>query len=357
MPVMGWDERWDALMRAEAALSGAELALARVSGVHRGAFDVMAASPQGAPGDVAKVGLSDPRHARDQEEWPPVVGDWVVLDREGAVRRILPRRSLLERPSVSRDSVRQRIAANVDVALVVEPLVPEPSLGRIERLVAIALSAGIEPWIVLTKADLVGPEVSGPLAGELECRFGNVRVTSDRDPGSVQALLRDLPDGATAILLGRSGGGKSTLTNLMLGTSQRVQQVRESDHKGRHTTTGRHLISGERLVVIDNPGIRAIGAAPDPDSIDRVFPDIAELAAACRFSNCTHTSEPGCAVIRAVEDGIVDVAALDRYERMQREARRTELRQDARLAREAERGASRDGKAGRRAMMRNKGRR
>ncbi len=365
---LGWDERWSAYVQVaamNAPMSGQArdgLCPARVVAVHRGGIEVLPLPDGGAePGPALAVGLKAPGHATHGEEWPPIVGDWVALQPGGGagpvIRSILPRRSYLERPSASGRSVGQPIAANVDVVLIAEPMDPGPSVGRIERLTALARSAGAQAWLVLTKADLADPESVAQACRRLGMITDEALAVSASDPRALQALRDRLAQGMTAVLLGRSGAGKSTLTNALLGTDLATQEVRASDSKGRHTTTSRQLIAGQGISIIDTPGIRALAATADGQAIDETFRDLVELAAGCRYADCTHTSEPDCAVRQAVASGGAEADRLERYQRMVRESSRLDLRRNARLLREEQRRATRRDSRGRRGTMRLKGRR
>lgn len=368
MSVVGWDERWAAYLRVAELNVGAptgRLRAGRVIAAHRGACDVLIVDEAGIPRDTTvRVDLEIPGNCRGDEAWPPVVGDWVALDgtddsesvddsdRTGVrafIVAILPRRTYLTRPAVGRAALEQPICANIDVVLIVEPALPAPSRGRIERFIALALSSGARPWLVLTKADLEGSYDMSLLGDGCE----EVAAVDARSEESI-APLADMLDG-TVVLVGRSGAGKSTLANTLLGVTQAVGAVRESDYKGRHTTTRRQLISGENFALVDTPGVRALGATTDMDAIDDTFADIAALAESCHFSNCRHGSERGCAVQQACADGNLDPLRLERYLRMMGESERLRTRSETRTARHQERRASKENTRGRRETMRLKG--
>ena len=261
----------------------------------------------------------------------PTVGDWVaVVDASGSgqldIRAVLPRTSLLRRRSAD-ETGDQSLAANVELVLITCGVDRPLKAGRVQRVAAQVWDAGATPVLVLTKAaDLDAYDLP-----RLELEHPGVHVipTAALEGVGVDEL-RSTIAGRTAMLIGESGAGKSTLTNALLGATQiRTGAVRSGDHKGRHTTTARqlHLLPGaEGGVVIDTPGIRTVGLAADSESVDAVFSELLAFAGECRFSDCGHLREPGCAVLAALDDGRL---ARDRYEawrRLQREAAAAELR-------------------------------
>jgi ribosome biogenesis GTPase len=283
---LGWDEEW-----AAAAPEG--LVPARVVAVHRGRVRVAGAEGEES---VPVAGAVD-----DQ----PVVGDWVGLG-EGAVRAILPRRTALEREGGA-------LVANVDLAILVTSMNRDLNLRRLERFVAIARGGGIAPLVVLTKGDL-SPDPAGE-ADRVRERLGvDVIALSAHDGWGVPALRAALEPRRTAVLVGMSGVGKSTLVNLLLGEErQKTLEVREDD-RGRHATTHRELfVLSEGGLLIDTPGVRSPALA-SAEGVEEAFDDIAELARGCRFSDCRHEDEPGCAV-----RGAVSADRLESWRKLQRE--------------------------------------
>jgi ribosome biogenesis GTPase len=302
----------------------------RVAAAHRAAFDVWTeAGPVRSrlPGRLMHEGLD------------VAVGDWVGLS-DGLIRAVLPRRSAIVRNAASdahRRTEGQTLAANVDVAFVVSSLGPDLEPRRIERYLVTIWESGASPEIVLTKADRL--DDPWELAAEVEAVAIGVplHVVSAVTGDGCDALRARIPAGATAVLLGSSGVGKSTLVNLWLGEEVMVtRETREDDDEGRHTTTHRQLLElpGGGLV-IDTPGLRElqlwdVGSA----ALDATFADVEELAADCRFGDCTHTHEPGCAVLAAVETGEVPRERLDSWRKLQRELRAIAMRHDAVLRKE-----------------------
>lgn len=274
----------------------------------------------------------------DGEDVAPTVGDDVLLtEDEGGLHvvRVLHRRSALVRDSAGRTSRTQALAANVDVVLVVEHLDPEPDLGRVERLLTLAWRSGAQPVVVLTKADLV-PDAERLRLAVADVALGvdvhALSVTGQVGLDPVRALLSP---GVTLVAVGPSGAGKSTLVNALADAEVMSTGERRADGRGRHTTTHRELVGlpgGAWL--IDTPGIRGVGLVADADALDTTFADVAELAEGCRFGDCSHTREPGCAVQEAVADGTLPARRLDSWRRLAREAAYQARRVDARLAAE-----------------------
>lgn len=268
---------------------------------------------------------------------PPAVGDGVLLgahpDGTPAVTALTARRTAVVRDGADRTSQTQVLAANVDVVLVVEHLDPDPSPGRVERLLTLAWRSGATPVVVLTKADLV-PDPEG-MADEVRrvaigAEVHAVSVTAGTGLEPVRALLG--PD-RTLVVVGPSGAGKSTLVNALAGADVMATGERRADGRGRHTTVHRELVPlGGGACLIDTPGLRGVGLVADAESLDATFADVAELAAACRFGDCRHDSEPGCAVQAAVADGTLPARRLDSWRRLAREAAWQERRADARAA-------------------------
>ncbi|MEV0968030.1 ribosome small subunit-dependent GTPase A [Microtetraspora glauca] len=318
---------------------------ARVARVDRGAAEVIAADGQFQARYSARVR----RAAADDPIALPCVGDWVALDRlpEGRYEldAVLPRTSAFVRGGVSRDSrgglsgdgQGQILAANVDIVFVAEPSMHSTDfadLGRIERLVALAWESGGRPVVIVTKADLFEQGL-GDLLADVESAAPGVDVHAVCSmTGEGVDLVRAYLDGSkTAVILGPSGAGKSTLVNALAGeTVMDTQQVRAADGRGRHTTVHRELIPlpGGGLI-IDTPGIRRVGLYDMSDGVDLVFSDIEELAANCRFGDCSHDGEPGCAVQAALESGELPERRLESWFKLQREAAWMARRSDARL--------------------------
>ncbi len=273
------------------------------------------------------------------ERVTPTVGDLVELatrpDGTPTIVAVRPRRTAVVRDSVGGTSRTQALAASVDLVLVVEHLDPDPRRGRVERLLALAWQSGATPVVVLTKADLV-PDPEGMTAEIQEVAVGvAVHAVSVVDGTGLDAVRALLAAGTTVVVLGPSGAGKSTLVNALAGTDVMATGARRSDGAGRHTTSHRELVplpSGAML--IDTPGLRGVGVVADPGALGSTFPDVTALAEECRFADCAHVSEPGCAVRAAIEDGDLDERRFVSWQRLAREAEHQARRADSRLAAE-----------------------
>lgn len=314
---------------------------ARIVRVDRGRCDVVVGNGNGngngqgtrvVQADTAPVATRDPLLVA-------CTGDWAALDTGvPAVRALLPRRTAFVRSTSSKRSEGQVLAANVDHALIAVSLSTALDLGRLERFLALAWESGAQPLVVLTKADLA--DDSDHLLADAEATAPGVQVlVVSAATGEGMDVLGAVLAGGTAVLIGQSGAGKSTLANALLGEEvQTVNGIRDSDGKGRHTTTTRDLLplpSGG--VLIDTPGLRGVGLWDAEAGLHQVFSEIEDLAEGCRFHDCSHGSEPGCAVAAALEDGTLPQRRLDSYRKLLRENEWIASRTDARLAAERRR--------------------
>jgi ribosome biogenesis GTPase / thiamine phosphate phosphatase len=317
--------------RASDLLPGTEPA--RVARVDRGRLRVLTAA--GEASAFPSPGLYDDARSDDAVPGGPAVGDWVALRGELAVR-VLPRRSAFTRTVAGRSSGAQVVAANIDTVFVVDALVGETRLRRVERYLAVAWSSGATPVVVLTKADLA-EDVDATVAEVAEDALGvEVLPVSSATGAGLPEVAARIRAGRTVAMVGPSGVGKSSLANALAG--ELVAETRDirDDGRGRHTTTARelHLLPGGGLL-IDTPGMRELGLYDDADGIEATYADVADLAARCRFRDCAHRTEPGCAVAAAIDEGVLDPARLRAWRKLQAEAHRQQLRVDAR-ARAAE---------------------
>ena len=337
LSALGWDDGYEASFAAHRATGRVP---ARVVAVHK-ETSIVRTSEGDRPAIVTGRFRFD---ALAPSEYP-AVGDWVALDglgdgHEGSpavIAAVLPRRSAIRRSAA--DASRrgggrlvdeQVIVANVDVAFLVAGLDGDLNLRRIERYLAVAWSSGVSPVHVLNKADVADDLEGRRLAVEALGPGVPIVAISARDGTGLEALDRWLAPGRTAVVLGSSGVGKSTLLNALLGEArQATQEVREDDSRGRHTTTHRELFrlpSGALL--IDTPGIRSLEVVGADEGVGQTFEEIDELAAMCRFSDCRHDGEPGCAVRAAIEAGSLDPGRLAAWRKLDREAAHDARRSD-----------------------------
>lgn len=268
----------------------------------------------------------------------PVVGDWVVVVPSGSgdarIAGVMPRRTALSRRAAGDRDVEQPLAANVDVAFVVAGLDGDFNPRRVERALVLVWESGARPVILLNKVD-VSPEVLDRVREMEDVAAGvPVHAISARTGEGVEVVRRELGRGITAVLLGSSGAGKSTLVNHLLGSErQATREVRRDDSRGRHTTTHRELmlVPGGG-VLIDTPGLRELQLWASEESLDTAFADLSDLAAGCRFTDCQHEGEPGCAVRAAVADGRLPEDRLASYQKLKGEVRYLETKVDVHTA-------------------------
>jgi ribosome biogenesis GTPase / thiamine phosphate phosphatase len=309
----------------------AGLAPGRVAVEHRGALVL-----HGPDGEVWADVPGRLRHAAESSADLPAVGDWVAYrpgtgSGRAAVVAVLPRRTAFVRKTAGFEAVGQVVAANIDVVLCVTSIVDDLSEHRLERYLTLAWESGAEPVCVLTKADLsADAETAAALVAGVT--FGvPVHVVSALTGAGLDGLTALLTEGRTAALVGSSGVGKSTLVNRLLGHErQATGEVRE-DGRGRHTTTRRELVrmpSGGLL--IDTPGMRELTLWDAQEGLGQAFDDVEELAGECRFSDCAHRTEPGCAVQAAIDRGSLSAGRLESFRHLERELRYLETRHDAR---------------------------
>ncbi|WP_203673760.1 MULTISPECIES: ribosome small subunit-dependent GTPase A [unclassified Streptomyces] len=327
---------WDSILDTEFTPYAAQgLLPGRIVRVDRGLCDVV--TPDGTlRADTTFVNSSsDPMKLA-------CTGDWVAVDPEAptgpAVRALLPRRTAFVRSTSSSRSEGQVLAANIDYAVIAVSLAAELDLGRLERFLSLAWESGAQPLVVLTKADLVADTTH--LLADAESTAPGVQVlVVSASTGEGIDVLSAVLAGSTSVLLGQSGAGKSTLTNALLGQEiQEVQAIRDADGKGRHTTTTRDLLPlPTGGVLIDTPGLRGVGLWDAESGLSQVFSEIEALSADCRFHDCSHVAEPGCAVLAALEDGTLPHRRLESYRKLLRENAWIASRTDQRLRAEMRR--------------------
>lgn len=264
--------------------------------------------------------------AQSREDFP-AVGDWVALTTYDSdfsiIHKILPRSSVISRQAVGRPGEIQVIAANIDYALLVQAVDRDFNINRLERYLTICHSSKVNPVIVLTKTDLITPELLAEIKARILQRIKNIPVLaiSNETQNGYDALRLIIKKGKTYCMLGSSGVGKSTLLNNLSGKHlMRTASLSHSTNKGRHVTSHRELIVMDNGgILIDNPGMREVGITDTSDGLETTFDMIFTLAQGCKFKDCTHTTETGCAVLEAVENEELDNGLLENFHKMQRE--------------------------------------
>jgi len=344
---LGWRASYASQLTVDELISGC---IARVSAVHRSRIEALTEA------GLVDVVATNVRAAED--EVPVTVGDWILVERASCrLIRVLERQSVITRMAAGEQQRRQAIAANVDTAFVVSSCNDDFNLSRLERYLAVVLDAGVTPVIVLTKADLCA-EAERYVAQARGIAAHVAVIAVDATSGKVTGELGDwLGEGQTVVFVGSSGVGKSTLANSLVGDAVLATRgIREDDARGRHTTTSRQLIrmpGGAWL--IDVPGMRELKIGAADAGLNRAFQDLESLARSCRFRDCEHDQDDGCAIRLAVEAGHVDARRLKSFLKLRREAaraaqaeheRRALYRRTGRLHKLLQREHSRDRRGG-----------
>jgi ribosome biogenesis GTPase len=326
---LGWD---DGFAAAFEPYEREGLVPARVAAQHRGAYGVL-----GEDGERRVRAAGRLRHDTAFAADLPAVGDWVAL-REETIHAVLPRRSAFSRKVAWAPTEEQVLAANIDTVFVVAALDADLNLRRLERYLTLAWESGATPVIVLTKSDLCTDVDSALLAVESVAIGVPAHAVSNVTGAGLDRLEAHLAPARTIVLLGSSGVGKSSLVNRLAGDELQLTREIADDGRGRHTTTSRQLIQlpGGALLV-DTPGLRELQLWDADEGVHEAFADVDELAAGCRFNDCSHTREPGCAVHAAIDQGRLELSRLQSYRRLQRELERLALKRDARLRSEGRR--------------------
>jgi ribosome biogenesis GTPase len=325
---LGWNEQ---LSEEFEPHRQAGLVPGRVAVQHRGAWDVLTDQ-----GELRVDVAGRLRHEAASQAELPAVGDWVAVvarpgEGSGTIQAVLPRRTKFSRKTAWQAAEEQVLVANVDVVFVVTSLNEDLNLRRLERYLTLAWESGATPVIVLTKADLV--DDPAPAVAEVESvAFGVPAIaTSTRTRVGLEALRSWLPVGTTGALLGSSGVGKSTLVNALAGDELQLTREIRDDGRGRHTTVRRELIVlADGGLIVDTPGMRELQLWDADEGLDEAFEDVTALFAGCRFSDCAHDTEPGCAVRAALEDGTLAADRWESYRKLQRELEHLERRLDKR---------------------------
>ena len=321
LDVLGWNERWQEKF---AAFDAEGLVPGRVVGEHRSHCQVATDATELSAGTTGRL-----RNTAEERSDLPGVGDFVALrlaegDGPATIEAVLPRTSALVRKAAGEPRP-QLLAANIDVVFIVTALGGDFNLARMQRYLALVLESGATPVIVVNKADLPN-DVIGP-TGHIEGIVPGVPIhaISARAQGGARDLEQYFQGNRTVVLVGSSGVGKSTLTNQLLGrAAQATQEVRAHDGRGRHTTTHRQLFTRrEGGAIIDSPGLRRLELWNTPEGSKSNFDDIETLATQCRFRDCRHDSEPGCAVRAAVDRGDLDAVRFASYVKLGRASQRS----------------------------------
>jgi ribosome biogenesis GTPase / thiamine phosphate phosphatase len=343
------DLGWDAFFAdAFEPYNREDLVPGRVAARHHGPCELL--TEQGALGGLPAGRLA--------EHELPAVGDWVAArplagEQKALIEAVLPRRSAFTRKEAWRRTSEQVVAANVDVVFLVSAFGLDVNPRRIERYLTAAWESGAEPVIVLNKADLAAdPAAEATPVEGVACGVPVLAVSATADDG-LDALEARLGRGRTGALLGSSGVGKSTIVNVLCGREVLATgPVREDDQRGRHTTSHRELVPlpGGRGLLLDTPGMRELQLWADEETLDTTFADVADLAAECRFHDCSHEREPDCAIQAALADGSLAAERWASFRKLQRELRALAIRQDQKLTAEARKERRRQARSRRRAV-------
>jgi ribosome biogenesis GTPase len=332
---LGWDPYFEAHFEP---YKDEEFVPARVAVQHRGAYGVLTQA-----GEVAADLSGRLRHEASGMADLPAPGDWVAVkpvanESKVIIHAVLTRRSKFSRHVAGFETEEQVLAANVDTLFLINALDSNPNLRRIERYLTLAWESGAVPVIVLSKTDLCDDVEAARSMVESIAVGVDIHLTSSVTGEGMDGLLSYLTGGRTVAVLGSSGAGKSTLINHLIGEERMATQEIRHDGKGRHTTSHRELIlvpTGG--LILDTPGMRELQLWDADDGIDQAFQDIASLASECRFRDCKHEGEPGCAVLGAIEDGSLPAERLTSYRKLQRELFALEIKQNKKLRAEERR--------------------
>ncbi len=296
--------------------------IARVIAVHKGAYKVKSISGE----YLAKITGKQIFDALSREDYP-VVGDWVAItqldDEQAVIRGVLPRKTIIKRKRGNKNEI-QVIASNIDVAFVIESVDRDYNLNRLGRYLAIINDTGVQSAVILNKADLLSKEGLEIKLAEIRTRLPGIDVisTSTVTEEGMDELKSYIKKGKTYCFLGSSGVGKSSLINKLVGNNIiKTGDIGLTTGRGKHTTTRREMFFLKNGgLVIDNPGMREVGLTDVKESIDNIFDDIAALAKGCKYADCAHTHEPGCAVLAAVKSGKLDGGKYSNYVKLRKEA-------------------------------------
>ena len=273
------------------------------------------------------------RHEAKSRADYPAVGDWVAIkqmeEREAIIHEILPRKTIIERQAIGRFGKKQTIAANVDTAFVLQDIAHDFNLNRLDRLIAIGFASKIQPVVILTKIDVEEKSELADKAAQIKKRFTDIPILflSNKSMEGFSAIQQLIEYGKTYCFIGASGAGKSTLINNLVGEKVMLtKSLREKSNKGQHTTSHRELfILKDSGILIDTPGMRELGIAESYKTLEATFEIIFTLSESCKYSDCTHLIEPGCAVRLALENNEIDQSYYDNFHKMKEEQNQFEL--------------------------------
>lgn len=321
------DLGWSPFFQQQITESDSHLFPARVSEQSRGFFRLTSDRP-----DVTATVAGRLAFEAEQDGAMPVVGDWVMArgasDGQAVIERVLERRTKLSRIAPGVRTEEQVLAANVDIVFLVTSMTQEFNPRRIERYLMQIWESGARPAVIVNKADLA--ESQAFYLSQLEEIAPDVLTTSAVIGSGIDRLRASIGARETAVFVGSSGVGKSSLINRLLGEeAQEVRAIRENDARGRHTTTNRELLMlPDGGMIIDTPGLRQLQVLADHASLTQTFADVSRYASECAFRDCKHISEPGCAVLAAIDDGSLDNVRLKSFRKLQRELEFAERRTD-----------------------------
>lgn len=316
---LGWDTFFES-HRVQLGLDSIEIA--RVIAEQRGVYRVKSTNGE----YLAKVTGKHIFQAVSKEDYP-AVGDWVVIspleEKKAVIESIVPRKTVMKRKQSGSDET-QIIATNIDVALVIESVDRDYSLNRLERYFSLASDGGIQSAIVLNKVDLISKEALATRVAHIQDRFKDIDIilTSTLTDEGLDELKSFITKGKTYCFLGSSGVGKSSLINKLLGTNDiKTGAIGEHSGRGKHVTTAREMyFLHNGGIVIDNPGVREVGITDATTGVEGLFEEIALLAEQCQFTDCSHGEEPQCAVLSAVQSGVLDRERYANYMSLKKEA-------------------------------------
>lgn len=316
---LGYNSEWNSFLEN---IEMDTIEPARVVAQHRDRYIVK--TPEG---DFDAEITGNLRYTVTSQSDYPAVGDWVAIvrfdEQKALIYSIFPRQTTLARQAVAEYGEQQIIATNIDLALIVQAVDRDFNLNRIERYCTLCYSANVEPILVLSKTDLIEKEQLSELEQQIKERLNSIDILpiSNLSRSGVETLMSSLMRGKTYCLVGSSGVGKSSLINNLLGESlMQTSAISHTTNKGKHCTTHRELFVLESgAILIDNPGMREVGVTGTATDIDKTFDEIAEFSSQCKYSDCTHTSETGCAVLNAIETGIISQSAYDNYIKLEKE--------------------------------------